>query len=107
MIASVIQYDESNEKNWWVNQRGHFFFEETKLGCIWAPKKNARGRTPFHWQTLTKVKPNDIIFKSEKENCSCGIAISKTIRCRSNKLFRQKNIYLKEEKELVKAGIWE
>lgn len=47
---------------WWVNQRGIYFREEFRLNCIWAPKKNKKGKKNFHWDNLAKVKPGDIVF---------------------------------------------
>ena len=92
------------KRYWWVNQRGHFFFEETKLGCIWAPKKNARGRTPFHWQTLTKVRPNDIIFSYHKKKIAAvGIAISKAYNADRPDSFPSKK-YLSQRRKRTGEG---
>ena len=99
MIVSVIQYIDFMKRYWWVNQRGHFFFEETKLGCIWAPKKNARGRTPFHWQTLTKVRPNDIIFSYHKKKIAAVGLPSQKHTMLIDQTHFLKNIYLKEKKD--------
>ena len=50
---------------YWVNQ-GKTFKEEHKGGYLWAPKKDSRGKTPYHWNTMNNLKHNDVVFNYAK-----------------------------------------
>ena len=50
---------------YWVNQ-GKTFKEEKEGGYLWAPIKNKNGNSVFHWENITKLKPNDIVFNYRK-----------------------------------------
>lgn len=50
---------------WWVNQ-GDTIQAESQEGIIWSPKKNKKGSTVYHWETLREVKPGDIILHYAK-----------------------------------------
>lgn len=50
---------------YWVNQ-GKTYKEEKEGGYLWAPKGNSDGKSFFHWDNMTKLKPNDIIFNFRK-----------------------------------------
>jgi len=46
---------------WWVNQNVTYF-QEINGGYLWSPKKRIDGtRNPFY-DTMTQVRPNDIVF---------------------------------------------
>ena len=45
----------------WVNQK-QTYKQEKMGGYLWAPQKNLRGQTKWHWKTMTQVQPGDIIF---------------------------------------------
>lgn len=38
--------------------------EEMSGGYLWAPKRNIKGQTFFHWENMTKIRKNNIIFSS-------------------------------------------
>ena len=46
---------------YWVNQ-GKTYKEEKAGGYLWAPIKNSKGNSFFHWENMTKLKPADIVF---------------------------------------------
>ena len=46
---------------YWVNQ-GKTYKEEKAGGYLWAPIKNSKGNSFFHWENMTKLKPTDIVF---------------------------------------------
>ena len=46
---------------WWVSQN-KTFKEEKYGGYLWAPMKNASGKSMFHWETMNDVRQGDIIF---------------------------------------------
>lgn len=50
---------------YWVNQ-GKTYKEEKEGGYLWAPVKNSKGNSFFHWDNMTKLKPNDIVFNYRK-----------------------------------------
>ncbi|MCB0704284.1 MAG: HNH endonuclease [Saprospiraceae bacterium] len=49
----------------WVNQ-GKTYKEEKEGGYLWAPIRNKKGERVFHWENMTKLKPNDIVFNYRK-----------------------------------------
>jgi putative restriction endonuclease len=50
---------------YWVNQ-GKTYTEEKEGGYLWAPIKNSKGNSFFHWENMTKLKPYDIVFNYRK-----------------------------------------
>ena len=46
---------------YWVNQ-GKTYKEEKEGGYLWAPTHNSSGSPVFHWENMTKLKPNDIVL---------------------------------------------
>ncbi|SNR14283.1 HNH endonuclease [Tenacibaculum jejuense] len=52
-------------KYYWVNQ-GKTYKEEKEGKYLWAPVKNNKEQTFFHWNNMTKLKPNDIVFNYRK-----------------------------------------
>ena len=46
---------------WWVSQN-QTWQHERRGGYLWAPNKDAAGRTPHHWATMNQVQAGDIIF---------------------------------------------
>lgn len=46
---------------YWVNQ-GKTYKKEKEGGYLWAPTKNKKGNTVFHWENIKKLKPKDIVF---------------------------------------------
>ncbi len=46
---------------WWVNQ-GKTYSEESTGGFLWAPVKDKRGATPYHWATMSEVGVGDIVL---------------------------------------------
>ncbi len=46
---------------YWVNQ-GKTYKEEKEGGYLWAPRRNSSGNSVFHWENMTKLRPNDIIL---------------------------------------------
>ena len=46
---------------YWVNQ-GKTYKEEKAGGYLWAPIKNSKGNSFFHWENMTNLKPADIVF---------------------------------------------
>ena len=60
----------------WVFQ-GKEFLKELSQGYLWAPSKDAGGKTPFHWAMLKNVNKGDIIFHGIAQcTFAVGIAIS-------------------------------
>jgi putative restriction endonuclease len=45
----------------WVNQGGTHA-DEVAGGCLWAPERDANGSALVHWESMTEVRPGDIIF---------------------------------------------
>ncbi|CEG21491.1 hypothetical protein BN1080_00402 [Planococcus massiliensis] len=44
-------------------------FEEEKEGqYLWAPQKNNQGRGLFHWESMMRVRPGDIIFSMFRQH---------------------------------------
>ena len=60
-LIPLTEEDELSENFWWVNQ-GQTYEEEIDNKCIWAPIKNEKGQTFFHWRNVSKVKSGDIIL---------------------------------------------
>jgi putative restriction endonuclease len=50
---------------YWVNQ-GKTFKEEKEGGYLWAPVRNSKGNSFFHWENMKKLSPNDIVFNYRK-----------------------------------------
>ncbi|MFC2102320.1 AAA family ATPase [Bacteroidota bacterium] len=48
-------------KVWFVTQ-GKSFEEDRGMKFLWAPQKDKRGDSNFHWDNVLKVKKGDIIF---------------------------------------------
>ena len=46
---------------WWVSQ-SRTYREQRGGGYIWAPIRDRGNRQPHHWQTLARVKADDVIF---------------------------------------------
>jgi hypothetical protein len=46
---------------WWVNQ-GSTLREEQEEGILWAPLKDKRGGTQYHWETMAEVRPGDVVL---------------------------------------------
>ena len=46
---------------WWVNQNATYK-NERDGGYLWAPVKDKSGREVWHWQTMLRVQPGDLIF---------------------------------------------
>lgn len=46
---------------WWVSQN-KTFKQERDGGYMWAPKVDAAGARPHHWETMTEVRSGDVIF---------------------------------------------
>lgn len=47
---------------WWVNQRRTAYSAEKRLGLVWAPITDTRGRRLSHWERMDEVTPDDVIF---------------------------------------------
>lgn len=61
---------------WWVSQ-GQTFRHEREGGYLWAPKKDAGGRTPFHWANMKKVREGDVVYSYVNQSiCAVGVATS-------------------------------
>ena len=48
-------------KYFWVNQK-QTFKQEWEGGFLWAPKRNQKGRTFWHWDSMKRVEAGDIVF---------------------------------------------
>ena len=46
---------------YWVNQ-GQTYQEEKSGGYLWAPLKNIKGKSVFHWETMANLQINDVVF---------------------------------------------
>jgi hypothetical protein len=46
---------------WWVNQN-QSYEAERREGLLWAPLRSSSGSTQPHWETMTEVRPGDVIF---------------------------------------------
>jgi hypothetical protein len=46
---------------WWacLNQS---YRKDRDAGILWTPDVDDSGKTPFHWATMTEVRPGDVIF---------------------------------------------
>ncbi|MBF4487749.1 HNH endonuclease signature motif containing protein [Flavobacterium sp. CSZ] len=53
--------------NYWVNQ-GKTYKEEKKGGYLWAPLSDINGKSVFHWETMSELEVNDIVFNYCKGN---------------------------------------
>ncbi|HEV2606191.1 MAG TPA: DUF3553 domain-containing protein [Microvirga sp.] len=63
-------------KYWWVSQ-GKNFRHERDGGYLWAPKRDAAGRTPFHWANMMKVRKGDVVYSYVNQSiCAVGVATS-------------------------------
>lgn len=61
---------------WWVSQNRTYRHERSG-GYVWAPRVDGGGSTPFHWSTMTEVRPGDIIFSYVGQSISAfGTAIT-------------------------------
>jgi len=56
-----VGYNKSDPNIWWINQ-GQTMAAEKNEGILWAPIKSKGGNTQYHWETMTGVKPGDIIL---------------------------------------------
>jgi len=62
---------------WWVAQRTTFH-EDRAGGLLWAPKLDRGRKTPYHWATLARVQPGEIVFSYVKQCIpAVGVATSK------------------------------
>ena len=46
---------------WWVNQK-QSYRQEREGGYMWAPLLNVAGQALSHWESMTGVRPGDIVF---------------------------------------------
>lgn len=46
---------------WWVNQ-GQTYADERRGSYLWAPKRNAQGKTFAHWQAMADVREGDVVL---------------------------------------------
>jgi hypothetical protein len=61
---------------WWVSQN-KTYRQERDGGYLWAPKRDANGRRQFHWETMTRVQPGDLIFSFAQQAIGAvGVATS-------------------------------
>ena len=68
-----------NRNVWWVNQ-GQTYDKEKPAGYLWAPQSNDKGQTFAHWESMTKVKKDDIVINyANRAIVSMSIAKSKAI----------------------------
>jgi putative restriction endonuclease len=66
-------------KFYWVNQK-QTFQEESEGGFLWAPQKNKKGNSNWHWSNLEKVRPGDVVFcYVRKEIKAIGVITSSAI----------------------------
>ena len=56
-----VSYSSKDPNIWWVNQ-GQTMEAEKNEGILWAPIESKGGTTQYHWETMTEVKPGDIIL---------------------------------------------
>lgn len=61
IILRPAKVDNQDVNIWWVNQ-GSTIQAARKEGIIWAPQRDKRGSTLYHWENLREVKPGDIIL---------------------------------------------
>jgi hypothetical protein len=64
---------------WWVAQNTTFNEDRTE-GLLWAPRLDKARKTPYHWATLEKVQPGDIIFSYVKQSIQ-AVGVAKTKGC--------------------------
>ena len=50
-----------DQQFWWVNQ-GTTYEREQSEGYIWAPLRDKTDHPQFHWENVSKVRQDDIIF---------------------------------------------
>ena len=61
---------------WWVNQNSTYKSERDG-GYLWAPKKDKSGGEQWHWQTMLRVQPGDLIFSyvgQQIRSVGCALA---------------------------------
>jgi hypothetical protein len=62
---------------WWVSQN-KTYRPEREGGYMWAPKRDTDGKPRFYWDTMTQVRPGDVIFSFAKQAVGAiGVAKSK------------------------------
>ena len=59
--VSDVLYSSKDPNIWRVNQ-GQTMSAEKNEGILWAPIESKGGNTQYHWETMTEVKPGDIIL---------------------------------------------
>jgi hypothetical protein len=84
VIPSNLEAD-VRQQYWWVNQ-GKTYKQEVNNDCIWAPLKNEKGKTFFHWENVSKVKSEDIILHYKDGEIFC-FSIARSDGYKANKPF--------------------
>jgi hypothetical protein len=86
-MSSTTADSKSTNRYWWVNQ-GSTYDAAKAQGIIWAPQTSTNGRTLFHWENVSRVKPGDIIFHYVNGNI-CAVSIAKTAGHEARNPFKQ------------------
>jgi hypothetical protein len=60
---------------WWVSQNQSYRQERTG-GFLWAPDRNESGLTPFHWATMSEVRPGEVILSYVRGKISAPVPVS-------------------------------
>lgn len=61
---------------WWVSQ-GKYFQNEMMGSYLWAPKMSDSGKKIHHWESIYKLRADDIVFSYVDQAI---VAVSKVIR---------------------------
>jgi len=61
---------------WWVNQ-GATFEEAKDLGILWAPEEDKSGNKQPSWETLLRVRKDDVVFHFAKKKLR-GISVAES-----------------------------
>lgn len=63
---------------WWVNQK-QTYRAEREGGYLWAPLVDARGRPLSHWETMAKLRPNDVVFHHARGIRAVGVVAAAAV----------------------------
>ena len=87
---------DNKAKTFFVFQGGTFDTESLR-GFIWAPKKNRAGNSFFHWENLTRVKKDDIVFHGSRGYIKAvSVATSDCFDCERPRENEFEDAWLKE-----------
>lgn len=70
-------------QHFWVNQ-GQSFNEARRANCLWAPERDANGVTLNHWESMSDLRPGDVVFTYSHRQLR-GYAIIRSVAVNSQR----------------------